>query len=203
MSRIVNSIPLLYILMLWPGRYSLWGLIEADWYYPWMMYDSGIWSIRLLILTIAVTPTLKLINRLGRGKAFGRWLLQRRRHFGLASFIFGVAHLIHYVLETNNLRFILTDILALEFAVGWLGFAIFAVLAMTSNNWSVRYLGRAWKSLHLWVYPAAVLTFLHWYLFDEFTGRVMYWLAILIGVKLFHGLLLLLSRVGKRGVSPT
>ena len=107
------------------------------------------------------------------------------------------------MLETNSLKFILTDILALEFAVGWLGFVIFAVLAMTSNNWSVRYLGRAWKRLHFWVYPAAALTFLHWYLFDEFTGRVLYWLAILIGVKLIHGLLLLLSRVGKRGVSHT
>ena len=111
--------------------------------------------------------------------------------------------MIHYVLETNSLRFVLTDILALEFAVGWLGFAIFAVLAMTSNNWSARYLGHAWKRLHLWVYPAAALTFLHWYLFDEFTGRVLYWLAILIGVKLIHGLLVLIARNGKRGVSHT
>lgn len=201
MARIVNSIPLLYIIMLWPGRYSIWGLLVAEWYYPWMMYESGIWSIRLLILTIAVTPTLALINRLGRGKAVGRWLLQRRRHFGLASFIYASAHLAHYVLETNNLRFMLSEMIELRFAVGWLGFAIFAALAMTSNNGSKQYLGRKWKTLHLWIYPAAAMTFLHWYFFDFFTGRVLYWLAIFIGVKLAHGLLKMLPRIGKPSAS--
>lgn len=186
MLRILNSLPLLYALMLWPGRFAIWDLYDGGWYYPQLMYDTGIWSIRLLILTVAVTPLLLLISRLGRGKAVGRWLLQRRRHFGLGSFIYATLHLIHYLIETASLSFVLTQSVWLEFAAGWVGFILFAALALTSNNWSVRRLGRKWKSLHNLLYPAAALTFLHWYLFDFFTERVMFWLALFVGLKLIH-----------------
>jgi len=40
--------------------------------------------------------------------------------------------------------------------------ALFVPLAMTSNDVSVRLMKRGWKRLHRLVYPAAVLTFLHW-----------------------------------------
>lgn len=194
MLRLINSIPLLYLAMLWPGRWAIWGLVDQTLYYPWMMYDSGIWSIRLLILTLAVTPVLMLINRLGRGKAFGRWLLPRRRHLGLGSFVHSTVHLLHYTIETASLRFMWVEATALELAVGWGAFVVFLALAVTSNNRATRAMGRQWKRLHVWVYPAAGLTFLHWYLFDFFTERVLFWLGILIGVKLVHLALIALPR---------
>lgn len=186
MLRVLNSLPLLYALMLWPGRYAIWDLYDGGWYYPQLMYDTGIWSIRLLVLTVSVSPMLVLINRVGRGKVLGRWLLQRRRHFGLASFIYAALHFIHYLIETDSLSFALTQSVWLEFAVGWIAFLIFAALAATSNNWSVRRLGRKWKSLHNLLYPAAALSFWHWYLFDSFTERVLFWLSLFIGIKLIH-----------------
>ncbi len=190
MSKILNSIPLLYLLLLIPGRFAILGLFDRSWYYAQMMYDSGVWSIRLLLLTIAVTPILMVINWTGWGKPVGRWLLPRRRHFGLISFIYASLHLLHYVLytlENADLQSILADVLRLEYAVGWVGFVIFAVLAVTSNTISVRKLGRKWKPLHYWIYPAIAVTFWHWYLFDEFTARVMFWLTLFVALKGAHG----------------
>ena len=193
MFRIVNSIPLLYLIMLWPGRYTVLGLVE-DWYYPQMMYDTGVWSVRLLIVTIAVSPTLLLINRLGRGRAFGIWLLKRRRHFGLGSFIYAALHLAHYVLETADLPTMLIDVVLLEYLVGWIAFVVFAALAITSNDWSTRRMGTNWKRLHYLIYPGTALTFFHWYLFDFFTERVLFWIGVFVGVKALHSVVRWLPR---------
>ncbi|MDA8585305.1 ferric reductase-like transmembrane domain-containing protein [Rhodobacteraceae bacterium] len=191
--RLLNSLPVLYLIMLWPGRFAVQGLFE-EWYYPQMMYDTGVWSVRLLMVTIAVSPTLVLINRLGRGRAFGKWLLQRRRHFGLGSFIYAALHLVHYVLETADLTEMAIEFTLLEYLTGWLAFVIFAALALTSNNWAARLLGPNWKRLHYWVYPAAALTFWHWYLLDFLTERVLFWIAIFIGIKAIHTLIKRLPR---------
>jgi len=185
---ILNSMPILYAIMLWPGRYAVLGLFE-DWYFPQMMYDTGVWSVRLLIVTISVSPLLLLINRLGRGRKFGIWLLQRRRHFGLASFIYATLHLVHYVLETADLTTMAIDFVLLEYLVGWIAFFIFMALAITSNSWSTRRLGVHWKRLHFYIYPASALTFLHWYLFDLFTERVLFWIAVFISIKAIHKLI--------------
>ena len=47
-------------------------------------------------------------------------------------------------------------------------------LAATSNNISTRALKRSWKKLHRLVYPAAILTFLHWALtsYDPTTAYI-------------------------------
>ncbi len=162
------------------------------------MYDTGVWSVRLLIVTIAVPPVLVLINRFGQGnrpgQAFGRWLLKRRRHFGLGIFIYAALHLLHYTLETADIESILQESIEIEFTVGWLGFFIFLALALTSNSWSVRKLGHGWKKLHYWLYPAAALSFLHWYLFDYFTERVLFWIAIFAAIKLAHSAFRMIPR---------
>lgn len=66
---------------------------------------------------------------------------------------------------------------------GWIAMFIFVALAVTSNNASVRALGKRWKSLHKLVYVAAILTFLHWILtaFDPLTGYIH--AAILLGIQ--------------------
>ena len=57
---------------------------------------------------------------------------------------------------------------------GWLAFAIFIPLAITSNEWSVRRLRRWWKRIHRWIYAAALLVFAHWLLvaFDVVPGLI-------------------------------
>ena len=197
LRRAVSSIPLLYLVLLWPGRTALRGFWAPDSYYPSLMYDSGIWSVRLLIATLAITPILMLIGRLGRGQELGRWLLRRRRHVGLASAIFAGAHLWYYVVELGTLDNVLFDLRYLEIVVGWISLLIMAALALTSNAWSVRYLGRRWKRLHLLTYPAGVLAMWHWYLFDWYTGRVLFWCAVFAAPLLVRPVLRRLPRLGR------
>jgi DMSO/TMAO reductase YedYZ heme-binding membrane subunit len=45
---------------------------------------------------------------------------------------------------------------------GWLAFVFFILLAATSNDFSMKELGRDWKTVQRFVYLAAVLTLLHW-----------------------------------------
>ena len=199
MSRILNSIPLLYVLMLFPGRLSIWDIFHGTWYYPQMMSESGQLSIWYLILTLAVTPMLMVINRVGRGAAIGIWLLRRRKHFGLGSFIFATVHALHYIRDTGDLGSLWFEAFYIEILVGWLALVIFLVLALTSNRASTRRLGRWWKPLHRFVYLAAALSFLHWYLFDWNTERVMLWVGIFCTIKLGHGLI---KRTPRRAAPP-
>ena len=71
-----------------------------------------------------------------------------------------------------------------ELATGWLAFAIFVVLAATSNDASVQTLGRTWKRLHRVVYAATILTFAHWFLaaYDATVGYVLAGLLLLLQV---------------------
>lgn len=186
LNRALNSVTLLYAVLLWPSRDVVIGLFDDTYYYGWMMDQSGVWAIYMLILTLSVTPALLLMARLKRGAGLGRWLLQRRRHFGLASFIYAALHLVHYILETQNLSVIVGEALALKFAVGWLAFVIFTALAVTSSRAAARRLGRRWKALHRWVYVAAACSALHWYLFDYATSRVVFWVGLLALTKLVH-----------------
>lgn len=194
MSRILNSITLLYGVMLYPAIPLIWGFFDPGGYYPQLMFDSGMWGIYFLIITIAVTPTLLLINRIGIAKPVGRWLLKRRRHFGLATAIYAGIHMLHYLLDADDLATILAEMLEFKISIGWVAMIIMILLAATSNAASIRKLGRRWKTLHNWIYPAAALTFLHWYLFDWFTSRVLFWVGVFCAVKLAHGLIKLIPR---------
>lgn len=52
---------------------------------------------------------------------------------------------------------------------GWLALAIFIPLAVTSNDASQKWLLGRWKQVQRWVYPAAVLTLVHWiFVHNEF-----------------------------------
>ena len=184
LRRLAHSTLLLYVLMLLPARILILGLFDSSWYYAHMMHASGVWSVRILVLAIAVSPILAIIKRIGHGQSIGRWLMRKRRHFGLISFIYAALHMIHYLLETVELSLIWFDLFRLEYAAGWIGFVIFALLAVTSNSYSTRRLGQRWKVLHNGIYLAAAATFLHWYLFDYFADQVGFWVAIFIGLKL-------------------
>ena len=62
----------------------------------------------------------------------------------------------------GTFKAILAELPALGIWTGWLAFAIFIPLAITSNDAAQRYLASAWKSLQRGVYPAALLTLVHW-----------------------------------------
>lgn len=112
-------------------------------------------ALYLLIAGLAISPLrdhLKLN------------FMKYRRAIGVTCFFFVLAHLaVWAVLDVQALERIWADILKRPYiTVGMAGFALLLPLALTSNNWSVRRLGSAWRSLHLLVYPAALLGAFHY-----------------------------------------
>jgi methionine sulfoxide reductase heme-binding subunit len=186
MQRTLNSIFLLYVIMAIPSYELLIDLIYGDRYYAQMMTTSGVMSIYLLVLSMAVTPIVLLIKRLPRGLAIGRWLLVRRRHFGLGSFYYACLHLIHYLRQINDIENVFYESLDYQLTIAWIAFLISALLAITSNNASQRLLKTKWIKLHRFVYLGAALTFAHWYLYILFPYDVFTWAAVLALIKLIH-----------------
>ena len=117
-------------------------------------HEYGRLALQLLILGLAVTP---LRRHLGLN------LMKFRRAIGLLAFFYFVCHLsVWLVLDVQIPGQIWADILKRPYiTVGMAGFVMLLPLALTSNNWSVRRLGPAWRRLHRATYAAAVLGALH------------------------------------------
>lgn len=154
----MNSSYVLWLVLAVPAASLLNSWLGADPFYGQMINTSGDLSARLLILTMAITPLRLMFPQSG----WSRWLLLRRRYFGVASFVYAMMHTLIYIDRKQSIDLILKEAADVSIWTGWLALAIFIVLAITSNDASVRWLKRAWKKVHRWVYPAALLTFMHW-----------------------------------------
>ena len=156
-KSILNSPYFIWILLSLPALGLIADLFEPARRYGALMHHSGEYSARFLVLSLIITPLMLLSG----GKGWARWLLRRRRYFGVAAFGYAMLHTIFY-LRQESLAGALAEWADIGILTGWLAFVIFVPLAMTSNNPSVRALGPRWKQLQRWVYGAAVFTFLHW-----------------------------------------
>lgn len=136
----------------WEGTF-LFGEV----YYGGYVHDTGRWSAWLMLLALAATPLRLTFPRY----RLVQWYVAQRRSIGVASFAYAGAHLIAYLARQDWDR-IAEDFAQAGFWTGWLGFAIFAALAVTSNDLSVRMLRLGWKRLHRLVHLAAILVFAHW-----------------------------------------
>lgn len=117
-------------------------------------HELGEIALQLLIIGLAISP-LRQYLRIN--------LLKFRRAIGLLAFIYVTLHLLVWlVLDVGILSQIWADILKRPYiTIGMIAFTLMVPLAITSNNWSVRRLGTAWRRLHQIVYIAAVLGAVH------------------------------------------
>ncbi|RDC60938.1 Sulfoxide reductase heme-binding subunit YedZ [Alteripontixanthobacter maritimus] len=170
MKSVLASRPLLWLVLALPGGWMLyrWAASPDFYGYGHVIGDSGRWAAWLLMLTLAITP----IRLLFRKRGWTGWLMRRRRDFGVASFAYAAGHTMIYLANKNDLAPVLEDAGLAEYWTGWLALALFVPLAATSNDMAMRALKRSWKRLHRLVYPAAILTFVHWALaaFDPMTA---------------------------------
>jgi methionine sulfoxide reductase heme-binding subunit len=120
----------------------------------------GLWALRLLMLTLAITPLRQLTAK--------PVLLRFRRMLGLYAFAYACLHLSAYLVL--DLRGYWTQIFE-EIAkrpyitVGFAAWLLLLPLAITSTQGWIRRLGRNWGRLHKLVYAAGVLAVLHfWWL---------------------------------------
>lgn len=116
----------------------------------------GLGALTLLLITLAMTPLQRLTG-------WGGWLAVRRQ-IGLWCFTYAVLHLCAYAIFVLGLdgAQLLIDLRKRPYIfVGALGFIGLLVLAVTSNRWSIRKLGRRWKTLHRLIYAVLALVLLH------------------------------------------
>ncbi len=150
--------------------------VDGAIFYGEFLHWTGLQATHLLLAALVVTPLRRLFPKAG----WTQWLLLRRRDIGVAVFAYAAAHTVAYLWREPILADIIADAMTAGILTGWLALLIFLPLAATSNDYSVRKLGRRWKVLHGFVYAGALLTLAHWVLtaFDPMTAYV--YLAVLI-----------------------
>ena len=124
-----------------------------------LIRSTGDWTLRLLCLTLAVTPLRQ---------ATGWHALARlRRMLGLFAFFYGSLHFLAFAWLDMGLDMgaIVRDIAKRPFIlVGTAALLLMLALAATSFNAAVRALGAArWQALHRAVYAVALLAIVHFY----------------------------------------
>ena len=124
-----------------------------------LMRGSGDWTLRLLCITLAVTPLRRWSGR--------HALMRFRRMLGLFAFFYATLHFLAYAwLDMGfDLADIARDIPKRPFAlVGFAALTLMLPLAATSFDRAVRAIGGArWRDLHRLVYAIALLALLHFF----------------------------------------
>jgi len=140
-------------------------------------HDTGAWGLRLLWLTLAMTPL-----RMASG-----WsgFVRLRRMLGLFSFFYVGLHLLVWLWLDRELDWagMLVDIAKRPYiTVGFTAFLLMLPLAITSNRWSMQRLGRRWKRLHQLVYTIAVLGVLHflWLVKADVREPILYGILLVV-----------------------
>jgi sulfoxide reductase heme-binding subunit YedZ len=119
----------------------------------------GEWSIRLLLVTLAVTPARRLFN----------WpkLLAARRTLGVAAMSYVLIHFGLFIVDLNgDLAMVTREIvLRIYLTIGFV--ALIGLVALGSTSWdgAVQRLGtERWNHLHMLVYPITALGILHFFM---------------------------------------
>jgi len=180
--------PALFILLLLPALYYAYGIwqdtlganpLEA------IIRGLGDWGLRILLLTLLVSPLRRIIN----------WpqLLRTRRMLGLYAYFYVVLHLFGYLWfdQFFDWEEIWFDILERPFiTIGMVAVILLTPLAITSTKRMIRRLGKNWKRLHSLVYPISILALIHFWMMVKLDIRepVIYsiLLAILLGERVYR-----------------
>lgn len=147
-----------------------------------LLHPTGEFSARFLIIAMMLTP----LRMLFPNSSFLRWMVKRRRYFGVAAFFYALLHTVLYIIDMGSLRAILGEFLALGIWTGWLAMLIFVPLAFTSTDTAVRRLGPAWKTLQRCVYIAAIATLLHWIFVHNNFGPALVHFVPLSGLEAYR-----------------
>ena len=180
--------PAVFLLALIPFAYLLSKIIQND-LGPdpaqTLSIETGEWTLRFLILTLAVTPARQLFGLVQIGRL--------RRMIGLFTFFYASFHFMSWMAFILGFRWfaILEELIERPYiTVGFLSYVILFLLGFTSTNAMVRRLGKNWKKLHQLVYLASVLAIIHllWILRTDIGEAIFYGAltAVLLGYRLYR-----------------
>jgi sulfoxide reductase heme-binding subunit YedZ len=141
---------------------------------------SGIWTLRLIAITLALTPA--------------RWLtgfnpiILFRRMIGLFAFFYGTLHFMTYFILDQSLQFggVWDDVVKRPYiTAGFTAFVLMIPLAITSTQgWIRRLGGRRWNLLHRLIYITALAAVLHYFWKVKLDTTYPVYYGILMGVLL-------------------
>ena len=123
-----------------------------------LAHPAAEFAARLMIVAMMITPLMLFF----KGSEALRWLRKSRRALGVAAFSYAALHVFFYLIDRGSSAKVVADLSEPYIWAGWLGLIILVPLAVTSNDYFLRKLGRRWKPLQKWTYAVAALTLLHW-----------------------------------------
>lgn len=127
--------------------------------------------LSLFTYTATLLPSLvKKVFPIYRVNKIIVWLLRYRRSIGVTAFFLALNHGFLMVIQKDiNL---LDPSIYIEYFQGISMLFIFTLLAITSNNWSVKKLNKNWKKLHSLTY--IVIFLMPWHILDKMSGHWSY-----------------------------
>jgi sulfoxide reductase heme-binding subunit YedZ len=141
---------------------------------------TGDWTMRLLIITLAVTPLRKILHQ--------PQLIRFRRMLGLFAFFYACLHFGTWIGLDKffDLAEMWKDVEKRRFiTVGFTGFVLMIPLAITSTSgWIRRLGGKRWQMLHRAIYFSAIAGVIHycWLVKSDLRKPLQY--AFLVGILL-------------------
>jgi sulfoxide reductase heme-binding subunit YedZ len=154
---------LTWIACLSPAAWLVWGAVTNN-LGPdptaHLAFSTGLATLRLLAITLTISPVRKLIPRLG-------WLIHFRRLLGLFAFFYATLHMLTWVALYSgfDVHAMFIDVTRRRFIMaGAAAYLLLLPLALTSTNWAIRKLGgKNWNRLHKLIYIAAICGVIHYW----------------------------------------
>ncbi len=148
---------------------------------------TGEWTLRLLLITLSLTPLRQLSGR--------PEFVRVRRMAGLFTLFYAAIHFFVWMSLLLAFRWsaIGEELVERPFiSMGFASLLILIALGITSTRAMVRRMGKNWKRLHRLIYPAAILGVIHlsWILRTDLGEAVLYGsiLTLLLGYRLWRWL---------------
>jgi len=123
-----------------------------------IIHDTGIWGIRFLILTLALTPLYHYSNQ--------EVVRKLSKPIGLVAFFYVLNHFLCYAIidQAGDLGVIMIDIIETPYLiVGWAGFLCLCAVGLASFNSFEKWFNKNRATISGLVYSAAVLGVWHFY----------------------------------------
>ena len=123
-----------------------------------IIHDTGIWGIRFLILTLALTPLYHYSKQ--------EVVRKLTKPIGLVAFFYVLNHFLCYAIidQAGDLGVVMIDIIETPYLiVGWAGFLCLLAVASASFNSFQEWFNKNRSTISGLVYSAAILGVWHFY----------------------------------------
>jgi len=147
-----------------------------------IQHATGDWTLRFLIITLAITPFRKLLHLPA--------LIRFRRMTGLFAFFYVCLHFTTYLWPDQDfdVHAMIKDFAKRPFiTMGYTGFLLMIPLAVTSTRgWIRRLGGKRWQWLHRAIYISAIAGVIHyaWLVKSDERKPIQY--AVMVGALLLY-----------------